>query len=305
MNNTFTYNPQAFGGTEYMGRGWHRHIAPYVPKLNNYLCLIIPGVVPTTEEIHNSDKQLVVWMHNTPQQFDEDKLAILKHPKFMGNIKNFIVPSEEHKRLTLEELPMDPNLIVVIPNAIDPAIYNSSKFSNPKNVKLIHTSSSDRGLDVLLRSTYLIKEDFRLEIYNDFYPDTNHNFNIKDPRIKFYGKTPKATVLEALEESHIHAYPSTYPETFCMSQVEAMSAGLLCVTSDLGALPEVSNGFGIMYPYTTNRLNHADIFAEHLSKAIKDIREGNWNPTEQIEYVNKTYSWEAIKNKWLEFHETL
>jgi glycosyltransferase involved in cell wall biosynthesis len=141
-------------------------------------------------------------------------------------------------------------------------------------------------------------------MYNDFYPHTIKDFK-SDPRVRFYGKTPKATVLEAVENSHIHGYPSTYPETFCLSQAEAMSAGLICVTSDIGALPEVSNGLTRMYGYEDDLGKHEDLFAEHLTKAIEDIKAGNWNPEEQIKFVNSEYSWERHKERWLELHDKL
>jgi glycosyltransferase involved in cell wall biosynthesis len=305
MNQAFRYTPTAFGGTEYMGRGWHKFIASYMPKLNKYSAYIIPGITPNLQGLINTNKELIIWMHNTPQQFDEDKLAILKDSKFIAKVKYFVVPSEEHKRLTLKEIPIESERIYVIPNALEPLSYDNVKFNKPSTIKLIHTSSADRGLEILINAIPHIKEDIRVEVYNDFYPDLQENVPPLDSKIKFYGKTPKATVREALENSHIHAYPSTYPETFCMSQVEAMSAGLLCVTSDIGALPEVSGGHTTIYPYEPDNDKHIEIFAEKLSEAINTIKSGNWNPEAQIEYVNKTYSWNAIKDKWLEFHELL
>lgn len=305
MYEPFNYVKDVFGGTEYMGRGWHQHIADSVPKFKDYLSIIIPGVVPPPAILYSTDKKIICWMHNTPQQFDPDKLRILQNPKFLERIKYFVVPSEEHKKLTLQEITIDPDLIKVIPNAIEPLRYDYNKFEHPKVVKLIHTSSPDRGLDVLLNAVSLIQEDFRLEIYNKFNPDTDPRLPKFDRRIKFYGFTPKDTVREAYENSHIHAYPSTYPETFCISQIEAMSAGLLCVTSDLGAIPEVSGGYTTMYPYVEDRMKHAEVFAEHLTKAIQTVKKQNWFPQEQIKYVNSEFSWAKAKERWVELHESL
>ena len=47
------------------------------------------------------------------------------------------------------------------------------------------------------------------------------------------------------------------------------------------------------------------ILVDGFCRAIEQVKSGRWNPAEQIEYVNKTYSWEAIKNKWMELHEIL
>jgi glycosyltransferase involved in cell wall biosynthesis len=300
----FLYNPNAFGGTEYMGREWHKMIAALVPKFKDkYNSIIIPGNVHM-EQLYSSDKKIIAWMHNTPQQFDKDKTDILKSSKFLEKLEYFVVPSEAHKQLTLLEIPVNSDRIKVIPNAIEPLRYNLLKFDKPKKIKLINTSSPDRGIDVLLNAVSLIEDDFELDVFSKFNPQDFPEYK-PDPRINFYGFSPKSTVLKHYESAHIHAYPSTYPETFCISQAEAMSAGLLCVTSDIGALPEISGGYGRMYPCPEDRVKHAEIFAKHLTKAIRDVKSGNWNPETQIEYVNKTYSWDAIKDKWLEFHEIL
>jgi glycosyltransferase involved in cell wall biosynthesis len=199
---------------------------------------------------------------------------------------------------------MPEDKIVVIPNAIAPLKYNLNKFNNINKVKLINTSSPDRGLHILLNAVPLIKEDFELDIFSRFNPYEYPGYT-PDPRINFYGFSFKNTVLKHYESSHIHAYPSTYPETFCISQAEAMSAGLLCVTSDIGALPEVSGGHTNIYPYIDDPVKHTEIFAEQITKVIQQIKAKEWDPTEQIEYINKTYSWEAVKEKWIEFHELL
>jgi glycosyltransferase involved in cell wall biosynthesis len=300
----FDYNRNAFGGTEYMASNFIKRILPEMPKLHNYISVVVPGNVPSLESILASKKQVIMWMHNTPQQFGDDKLKFLQNEKFINVIKYIVVPSKAHKKLLLEAMNIDPDKVYVVNNAIEPLIYNPNKFKDIKQVKLIHTSSPDRGLDVLLNAVNMIEEDFRLEIYNSFNPDAYPDLP-NDNRVRFYGFTPKATVREAYEQSHIHAYPSTYPETFCISQVEAMSAGLLCVTSDYGALPEVSGGLTTMYPYVEDRIEHAKIFAEQLTTAIKQIKSGNWNPEIEIEYANNTYSWEAIKKDWLVFHELI
>ncbi len=302
---TFNYNKSAFGGTEYMGRGWHKHLAPYLPKFGKYQSLIIPGVTPHPEDILNSDKQIIVWMHNTLAQFDDDKADTIRDFRFLDKVKYFIVPTEEHKRITLSEVSIEPERIYVIPNAIEPLKYNPEKFNNVSKVKVIHTSSMDRGLDILLNAMTIMDSDFTIEVYNNFYPDIYEQELPIDSKVKLYGKTPRMTVRQALEEAHIHAYPSTYPETFCLSQIEALSAGLLCVTSDFGALPEVSGGYGRQYPYVEDRAEHMKIFAEQLAIAVDDIKSNRFDPGAQIEYVNNKYSWKAVKEKWLEFHELL
>jgi len=304
MTKPFEWNLEESGGTEYMARNFREKILPYTPKLQNYLSVVVPGIVPNEDALYNSNKQIIMWIHNTPSQYSERALEILRNPKFLDKIKYFIAVSESGKQEILNEINIEPERIYVIPNAINLLQYNPIKFNKPDKVKLITVSSPDRGLVILLNSLPLIKEDFELDVFGSFNPDKFLELK-PDPRINFYGFSSKATVFKHYEAAHIHAYPSTYVETFCLSQAEAMSAGLLCVTSDIGALPEVSGGHTTIYPFESDNVKHQEIFAKHLTKAICDIKSGNWNPDKQIEYANKTYSWEAIKDKWLEFHELL
>jgi glycosyltransferase involved in cell wall biosynthesis len=146
--------------------------------------------------------------------------------------------------------------------------------------------------------------DYEIDIFSNFNPAKYEGYE-PTSNINFYGFSYKNTVIKHYENAHIHAYPSTYPETFCVSQAEAMSAGLLCVTSDLGAIPEISNGYTSMYKFSNDSEENIKMFSDKLNESAAIIKSGKWNPEEQIEFVNKTYSWQTIKEKWLEFHELL
>lgn len=300
----FRYKPNTYGGTEYMGSTFHKKVLPFLPKLNNYDCYIMPGVLMPIDFIKNSNKNIIIWMHNTVYQFDKVAVEEFFCKEIIDKIKYIVVVSEFQKQETLKYVNIEESKVVVIPNAIEPLQYNSSKFDSIDKVKIVHTSTAERGLPVLLNAITKIDRDFRLEIYNDFRPEEYPEYEI-DSRIRFYGRTPKPTVIEAIENSHIHAYPSIYPETFCLSQVEAMSAGLLCLTSDIGSLPEVSNRHTRIYPYEEDQIKHMEVYAELLTKAIDDVTNGNWNPEEQIKFVNSEYSWERHKERWLELHDKL
>ena len=287
-----------------MAKNFRELILPSVPKFNDYVSIIIPGLMPNFRAIHTSPIDAIVWMHNTPAQFGEAELDSLRNPKFLNKVKYFVTVSKFAKSEIVSQLEIEPERVYVIPNAIHPLKFDPDKFNTAGPIKLINTSSPDRGLDILFNAIPLIDEDIEVDVFSRFNPNEMPDVTF-DKRINFYGFSTKATVAKHYEAGHIHAYPSTYPETFCISQAEAMSAGLLCVTSDLGALPEVSNGFTTIYPYVNNKPEHTKVFAENLTKAIKQIRSGEFDPESQIKYVNETYSWDAIKDKWIEFHTYL
>jgi glycosyltransferase involved in cell wall biosynthesis len=204
-----------------------------------------------------------------------------------------------------KEMNIDPNKIYVIPNAIELVTPNSDKFNSINKVKLIHASTALRGMEVLLNAVPLIEEDFELNIFNDFYPDLPHSYNldgVNDPRVNFYGKTPRKTLYKFFADAHIHAYPSTYPETSCLTQMEALSAGCYTVHTDLGALPETSLGYGTMIP--SHELT-PERYAEELTKAIRMIKEQGYDYTQQVEDIKSNFTWDKAKQNWLAFDATI
>jgi hypothetical protein len=84
-----------------------------------------------------------------------------------------------------------------------------------------------------------------------------------------------------------------------------MSAGCLPVYSNFGALPEVSSGHGIIYDKPFKNINHDKIFAEQLTKAIKMIKNNEWDPSESIKLINSKYSFEQMNKQWLDFDKKI
>lgn len=300
----FQKNPEVFGGTEYMAQGFEEKISRFVPKFQNYLSLVIPGMSPGLMDLYDYPGEIILWMHNNPTQFAPPLFNLLKNKKFQTKIKYIVVVSEYQKQITINEINIESDKIVVIPNAIETRKYDASKFENTGTIRIVNTSTAERGLDVLVKGIEQTDGDFVVEVYNNYYPETMGKLT-DDPRIVFYGKTPKATVMRAVERAHIHAYPSIYPETFCLSQAEALSAGCLSVTSDYGAIPEISGKHGIIYPYEADKEKHIQVFAENLKVAINKVKNKEFNPIAQIEYVNNKYSWNTIKQHWIELHDKL
>jgi glycosyltransferase involved in cell wall biosynthesis len=287
-----------------MAKGFHKDIAPYIPKLKEYICLIIPGFGFPIDLIKDMNKEIIVWIHNTLAQFQSEVKELFYDKDIADKIKYIVCVSEYHKQVLLSELPESySNKIIVIPNAIDPINPEPNKFNNVDKVKIIHASSPDRGMVQLLSSLAYVDEDFELNIYNNFYPEIEqrlHPLLLNDPRVNFYGKTPRKIVYKAFASSHIHAYLSTYPETSCLTQMEALSAGCLSVHTDLGALSETSMGYGHMVPAGIRPSE----YAKHLSEAIKKVKSG-FDSGDQIPTINAAFSWEAAKQNWIKFSERL
>lgn len=304
----FPYSKEHFGGTEYMAKNVLEKVIPELPNFKKYDCFIVPGNVDLGS---STTKDRIFWIHNYPYEFGQEQTQILLEMLKDQRTKFVIVVSDTQKEVFVREFGIPEEKVYVIPNAIDIGNFNKDKL-NSNTVEIVHTSSPDRGMMVLLKSLKYIKEDFTLRIFNNFDPnlyDEQALIDIcNDPRIIFYGKTPKQTVLKYLEKAHIHAYPSLHPETFCLSQAEAMSAGLLNVYSKINhsALTEISSTYGLEAKLEyKNEEEDSKIFAEKLSEAIIKIKNKDFDPAGQISYINGKYSWDVAIKNWQQFHENI
>lgn len=308
------YMPDKFGGTEYMARNFIEKILPFMPKFNDYLCVVIPGLFNSLEIIHN-EKQSIIWLHNLIEEFPMTNLKdVFSANIYLNKIKYVIAVSEYHKKMLLQNSKLKEDQIIVIPNAIDRIYPDPNKFNNKDKIKIIHASEPSRGMEILLKAMELIDDDkVELKIFNAFNaddPTLNKNFikYFDDSRIWFYGKTPRRSVLKEMSNAHIHAYPSTHTETFCLTQVEALAAGCFAAYSNSGALEEVSLGYGKSFNILGIEENHnlaAKKYAKVLQDTIAEIRNNNIDTSLQSKVINETYSWDAIKLKWQELHDRL
>lgn len=305
----FDYHKDKFGGTEYMVRNVLNKILPDLPKFKNYDCVVVPGLF---DHQRQSSKERIIWVHNYPYEFSNEQLQILIDSAKEERTKFVIVVSETQKAVLVEKFGFPKEKMVVIPNAIYPLEYVPEKFNDVKTVEIVHAAAPERGMEILLSSLKYVEEDFLLRIFSNFYPESQMTeqgkYILEDKRVMFYGKTPQPTFFKYLEQSHIHSYPSIWSETFCLIQAEAMSAGCLNVYSAVenSAIAEISKGFAIDAQLGYKNLeDDAKKFGAELTKAIRQIKDGKWDPTAQIDYVNSTYTWEAAKANWEKLHDQL
>jgi glycosyltransferase involved in cell wall biosynthesis len=304
-NPIFSYSQEHFGGTETMARGFIKNILPDMVNIHKYYPVIIPGHLPDIQTIGVDGSRYIFWLHNNISQFTPHVGRILNNNLVRKQTEYVVAVSEYERQVLAKELNMSLDKIIVIPNAIEPIIPTPHKFEDIKKVKIIHASSKDRGLKILLDAVPLIEEDFELNIFNDFYPDLPHNYNmdaVNDPRVNFYGKTPRKTLYKFFADAHIHAYPSTYPETSCLTQMEALSAGCYTVHTDLGALRETSMGHGLMIPFENLS---PELYAIKLSQAIRNVKQNGYDYTKQVRDVKDNFTWEKAKENWLAFDAIL
>lgn len=200
---------------------------------------------------------------------------------------------------------------IVLPNAIEP-IPDHEK-PNDGTIRLAYWSTPHRGLNILVPIFSKLCEKFdniELDVYSSFklygWEERDQQYEElfeqcrNHPKINYHGAIPNADLKKNLEKTHILAYPSIWTETSCITLMEAMSAGLLCVHSNLGALPETSANWTAQYQYHEDLNDHAAVFYHTLGTSIENY----WNEGVQTQlasqkaYANVFYNWAARKHQW-------
>jgi glycosyltransferase involved in cell wall biosynthesis len=205
---------------------------------------------------------------------------------------------------------------LVIKNGVDdikPRDLNKKK----DKIKLIFHPTPWRGLNVMLAAMQYIKNpNIELDVYSStevygksFYDQSDHLYQgLYDqakalPNVNYIGYKPNEYIKENLHNYDIFAYPNIWEETFCISAVEAMAAGLYVITTDYGALYETCAEFSTYIPYQKSYENLAKNFAYAIEASAEKLYEPGVQQhlKMQIEYTNQYYSWVKQSNAWTIF----
>ena len=297
-----------YGGTEIQLEYLHK----YVDKdlLNK---VQITTSVPEKTPI-DPTKINVLWVHNS---YDQPNLYPwfknkLNHRKYDWYVFNSHWTYEKYRLMF--DIPTD--ISVVIKNGFDDDLIIKSEFKPKEKLKLIYTSTPWRGLDVLLKAMEQIKTDkVELDIYSStqIYGDAFKKVN-DDQFIKLYDKAKSLKyvnykgyidhkeLMKVLHTYDCYVHPSTFEETFCLAAMESLAAGLVAMTTDLGALYETCAEFPIYVPYLKDKEALAKQFAgaiDMLPDLISNVDENRMKF--QMQYYRQYYHWKVIKTYWERF----
>ena len=125
----------------------------------------------------------------------------------------------------------------------------------------------------------------------------------KTRNVNYLGFIDNKKIIELLKKAHIYAFPSIWPETSCISAIEAMAAGCEIVSTNLGALYETCAPFGTLVGFDRNFDNLEKKYSKALLKSIKNYwSDENQNKLKlQRETINTTYSWDVRSMEWKNF----
>ena len=295
------------GGTEMMKRG----LAQRLPEGLGDQFQVICSRVRDLEE----DKIRVYWLHDLPEDPETNHL---KDQWSRSRFHKLVFCGQWQYNQYMQKLgvPYSPHA-AVIETAIDPIEY---KEKSTDEIRLIYTSTPQRGLNVLLPVFEKLAEKYpniHLDVFSSYkiygWDDADKQFEPlyekcrNHPQITYHGFQPNEVVREYLQKAHIFAYPCTWTECNSRSLIEAMSAGLVCVHPNKGGLVDTAGGMTFMYQSSDDLNQHAHIFLQALENAISIAhREDVQQYLRFVKtYADTRYNWQKITQQWVDLLKSM
>jgi glycosyltransferase involved in cell wall biosynthesis len=294
----------AFGGTEIAKRKLASIIDPELLEHFQIICSR-----PRELEM---DKIRIFWCHDLPEDPESKKFGDASWRDSLHKMV-FISDWQYQRYQLMHSVPYNQKSIV-LESGIEPAPEDVFDMKDKETIRITYTSTPQRGLDLLIPVFEKVSElhdNVHLDVFSSFkiygWDEADKNFEplynqIRNhPKMTYHGFVPNDVLKSYLNSAHIFAYPSVWIETSCRAMLEAMSAGLVCVHPNFGALPETSGGLNIMYHGDINeRMNHANIFASHLNSAIEFVKGDHHQPMTRFNkvFVDSRYNLAKIKHSW-------
>ena len=200
----------------------------------------------------------------------------------------------------------------IIPNAITPVYFDISLKQKTDN-RLIYIGAIDERKNILLLMQCLYKliqngKSYTLEVLGDFLTEDYKN-EILDyvkthqllNHIKFYGWVSQDIIVKVLSSADILVVCSKQ-ETLPMVIAEAMAAGKVVVSSNVGGIAEMitDETDGFLYNF-----NNSEKLVEILSKLFNDYNQIHTIAKNAKQRASITYNCEIVAKKTVSFYAQL
>ena len=278
------------------------------------------------EILSQSNKQYkILWAHDN---CDQPQLARL--PELVSQIDLIVCVSKWEKEQYIKYNRAPEEKIVVIPNGVAD-IFN---LKTPKSKTAIYFSGPHKGIAPLPKIwKQVIKNhpDAKLKVFsshNLYGEQYEQHFKIPEhleaieelkslPGVEYSPCVDREDLLPHIQDAAFFVHPNVWEETFCVSMAEAMVCGCYPITSDIGALSEISFNRGKYIPMLGTNTpvgwdpspKFINEFAQELSRCFEffdNQPETFYTATKELSQIAKeTYDWKKIATYWEQLINTI
>ena len=250
----------------------------------------------------------IAWLHALP---DQPGMKLL--PAAAPFLDGVVFVSEWQRSVV-----RFPGAAHVIGNGIAPPFETlfatAEELAAAKQNRAAYTTTPFRGLNVLARAFAQAKIATMLDVWSGmriYQSDDTPFASVYDearmaPRLTLHPPIGQAELAQLLKPAAFLFYPSVYFETYCISALEAIAAGLKVISSDLGALPETTLGFAELMPVIglppeTLVQNYAARLEQAEATFLADRRAFAEERFAQSREVVRRCNWRARAQEWEAF----
>jgi UDP-glucose:(glucosyl)LPS alpha-1,2-glucosyltransferase len=289
-------NTAPMGGSEIIRDNLRRALPDIFPVFDDPSQDKVQVIVSRPQQVELDTKRpKLLWLQDLPADPNSHCLA---DPTFRSQFNRIVCVSHWQMQQYSAVLRIPMADMTVIKNAV-PRITPTMPKERGEKLKFIYTSTPHRGLAVLAAVAEKLKDerqDWQLDVYSSFniygWHDADKQWEPlydqlrKNPCVNYHGSQSNAIVRQAVQDAHVFVYPSIYMETSCMALQEAMMAGCLAITTNLGALPETGCEFAWIFPIHES----AEVIAERThASMVKALTKYDQPSTQQILELQSMY----------------
>src|SRR5579871_45621 len=281
------------------------------------------------DEAVSSKNGLYIW-YRDPIKFDLDKHSKAKWwfiaqdvdyeglwtKERLAKVDRYICLSKDHKNYTESKYPELRGRVYISSNGIrSNSIRLRSQVKRNYN-RLFFPSSPDRGIKLILENWFRIREiNPKAEIYVAYgfdnmeaivklagTGDWRYQYQIelqqlaKQPGVYFVGRQNQHRIYEYWRGTNIWAHPTDFPETSCITSMEAQALGAWPVTNNLWALRENVN-YGWMVQGIPQKSELVRTNWLHALEQAFHCRDEKTRK-EMQEWALERFDWEKVVNQW-------
>jgi glycosyltransferase involved in cell wall biosynthesis len=271
---------------------------------------------------------LVLW---TGHAVDQAVVQHLAQPDVRAAWDAVAGVSMWHRNQIVAQFGLAAHQVFALPNAVGPAF--ERLFASTEELQrakagppvLAYTSTPYRGLNLLLAAFPLLRTrwpEAQLRIYSSMgvyqQPEANDPFRqyYRESRamagVTYVGSLSQPALAAELRSASFLAYPNTFPETYCIAAVEALAAGLQVVSSELGALPETTEGFAALVAPARSSTEAEAFLGRFVAAMDAALARRAADPAafaverfRQVEHFSRRSTWAARAGEWETFAHAL
>jgi len=244
--------------------------------------------------------QLYLWAHDVtllPYGCNLTSNQILS--KWNNSINGCICQTIWHANEYKKKYPELKDKISIINNGIDISLF-SFNYNNKQSNKFIYTSRPERGLKELLElwsQILSVLPDATLIISNyvKFDQDNSHrDYKILIDKhansIKHLGQLNSEQLYNEMSTAEYWLYPTTYHETSCITALEMLASGVICLYYPVAGLVDTMKDIGIQVQKGNEIENILNLSIEKK----QELRENGIKYAQSCAWENRSKKWYSI-----------